>query len=441
MGSINLMFTPDTPQVRTVLNNFLTAHAARSGITLSIDSVPSSFYDELSLPTSNLGLIPVPSADFIYDYVLQNPNSTLLGINFNITGDTYKYQVFYNASLFASTIDSSDFFSPQLLYFERTLEEAIFNTTGQPTAFNITLRPFPTLPLTRVPDTLSASLGPCFFFIVTALPTVLMAMNALVGEKEKHLRRSMMLMGLRRESWYVGWYLTFALVSGLVGLILTGLGYGFGFDFFRNSNFGVVFLTFWLHSLAELSLSFFAIVWMRRTSSAVLFATFWYSFNKNTLIHNRVHFEIDVCRYILGLLFMSVVFSNGLLAYVWWSPDISAAGRWILFFVPFFNVRPHLLHTHTSKYEVMVVRGHVNRDLNPLDRRRKCALAGIHPSSRLLLVRFIPGYPSESHHHKRYLPTTPSAKLVLEYYEYGFISHSRLVPSSLPSSRVIFKRD
>jgi len=270
------MYTPDSPEVRTILNNFLTAHASRSGITLTIDSVPASFYQELSLPTSNLGFIPVPSADFIFAYVLQNPNSTLLGINFNITGESYKYHVFYNASLFASTTDNTDFFSPQLLYFERTLEEAIFNATGQTTAFNITLRPFPTLPLSGVPDTLSASLGPCFFFIVTALPTVLMAMNALVGEKEKQLRRYMMLMGLMLESWYVSWYLTFAVISGLTGLILTGLGYAFRFDFFVNSNFGVVFITFWLHSMAELSLSCFAIVWMKRTSSTILFATFWY---------------------------------------------------------------------------------------------------------------------------------------------------------------------
>jgi ABC-2 family transporter protein len=271
------MFTPDTTEVRTVLNNFLTAHEARSGINLTIDSVPQSFYDNLALPTSNIGLLPVPSPEFIYSYVLQNPNSTLLAVNFNITGASYKYQVFYNASLFASTTSTTDFFNPQLLYFERTMEEAILNATGNPTNFNITLRPFPTLPLSQVPDTLSASLGPCFFFIVTALPTVLMAMNALVWEKEHHLRRCMGLMGLRRESWYASWYLTFAVIGGLAGLVLTCLGYAFGFDFFRNSNFGVVFLTFWLHSLAELSLSFFAIVWMRHTSSAVLFATFWYT--------------------------------------------------------------------------------------------------------------------------------------------------------------------
>lgn len=103
------MFTPDTSQVRTILGNFLSAHTARSGINLAIDSVPDSFYTDLPPPTSNLGFIPVPSPEFIYNYVLKHPNSTLLGINFNITGSSYKYQVYYNASLFAGS-DPSDFF-------------------------------------------------------------------------------------------------------------------------------------------------------------------------------------------------------------------------------------------------------------------------------------------------------------------------------------------
>ena len=60
---------------------------------------------------------------------------------------------------------------------------------------------------------------------------------------------------------------------------------------------------------------------------------------------------------------MSVVFSNGLLAYVWWSPDISAAGRWIMIFVPFFNV---LL---VSIYLILVW-SRVDSDLNVIYWRR-----------------------------------------------------------------------
>jgi hypothetical protein len=267
------MFTPDTPTVRKILQNYLTVHSIRSGYNLSIDSVPNSFYQNPSPPTSPTGFIPVPSTDFIYDYVLQYPNTTLLGISFNITDTSYKYEVWYNASLFAGP-GITDFFSPPLLYFERTMEEAITNSTGANLSFDLTLRPFPTLQRTRVPDTLSSSLGPCIFFIVTALP-VIMATNALVREKEKQLRRSMMLMGLARESWYASWFLTFSLISAIVDLVLALLGRAFQFEFFTNSDFGVVFITFWLHSMAELSLSFFAIVWIRRASSAVLFATFW----------------------------------------------------------------------------------------------------------------------------------------------------------------------
>ncbi len=49
-------------------------------------------------------------------------------------------------------------------------------------------------------------------------------------------------------------------------------------------------------------------------------------------------------RYIVGLLFMSVCFSNEALAYVWWSPEVSVAARWILIFLPFFNVRTSSLY-------------------------------------------------------------------------------------------------
>ena len=329
MKSINFMFTPDTPIVRALLSHFQTAHKLRSGFNISFDTVPDSFYDSPAPPSSHLGFIPVPSPDFIYNYVLLYPNSTLFGISFNITDTSYKYEVWYNASLFAGP-GLRDFFAPPLLYLERTLEEAIFNlSTSQNTSFEITLRPFPILPLSRVPDALSASLGPCVYFIITALPTVVMAMNALVQEKEKQLRRFMMLMGLRRESWYASWFLTFSMLSFLVDIITVALGRAFQFDFFARSNLLAILITFWLHSLAELSLSFFASVWIRHTRSAVLFATFWCPLEKGNLL---------MIRYLLGLLFMCVVFSNEFLAFGWWSPDTPAALRWILIFVPFFNV-------------------------------------------------------------------------------------------------------
>ena len=67
LDSINLMFTPDIPPVRAVLNTFLAAHKARTGYDLSIENVTDSesFYTEMLPPTSNLGFIPVPSRDFI----------------------------------------------------------------------------------------------------------------------------------------------------------------------------------------------------------------------------------------------------------------------------------------------------------------------------------------------------------------------------------------
>jgi hypothetical protein len=87
-------------------------------------------------------------------------------------------------------------------------------------------------------------------------------------------------------------------------------------------------------------------------------------------------------RYILGLLFMSVIFSNGFLGFVWWSPSISPAGYWIMIFVPFFNV-------FASVVGIMVVWSYLDRYIDVSDRRRKYFVSGIYPPAGIPLVRFI----------------------------------------------------
>jgi hypothetical protein len=122
---------------------------------------------------------------------------------------------------------------------------------------------------------------------------------------------------------------------------------------------------------------------------------------------------------------MSVIFSNGLLAYVWWSPDISAAGRWIMIFVPFFNVSSAL------RVEVMVVWSDVDGDLNILHWRCQSIVARVHRATWICMGRFIQRYSSRSRSRKRYLSPTASGKLVLQCHEHSFIPRTRMVLSSL----------
>jgi hypothetical protein len=122
---------------------------------------------------------------------------------------------------------------------------------------------------------------------------------------------------------------------------------------------------------------------------------------------------------------MSVIFSNGLLAYVWWSPDISAAGRWIMIFVPFFNVSP------IPRIEVMVVWSDVDGDLNIVHWGCQSIVAGVHQATWICMDRFIPRYSSRSRSRKRYLSPTTSGKLVLECHEHSFVPRTRMVLSSL----------
>ena len=128
-------------------------------------------------------------------YAIRNPNIYALAIVFDIqSSDTFtniNFRVFYNASIFrGSDPTGQDFWAPQLLYLERGLEEAMINTFDRSRALNkftmnVNLRPFPKIPPKIIPDTLSSSLSPCFVFIITALPAILMALNAIVDEKKK----------------------------------------------------------------------------------------------------------------------------------------------------------------------------------------------------------------------------------------------------------------
>jgi len=76
----------------------------------------------------------------------------------------------------------------------------------------------------------------------------------------------------------------------------------------------------------------------------------------------------DDFRYILGLLFMSVMFSNEAFAFVMWSDQVSPAGRWILIFVPFFNVSTLSEVLSNPQFGVMLasISTLATGDVNPL---------------------------------------------------------------------------
>lgn len=102
---------------------FSTKNAART--SQPAFKTESAISDLATLPQSKLGIVPVPNADFIYDYTLMNPNVTAWGITFNETTTPVRniaYQIWFNAS---NVANGTDVYGREVLSFMRGIDEAI----------------------------------------------------------------------------------------------------------------------------------------------------------------------------------------------------------------------------------------------------------------------------------------------------------------------------
>eukprot|EP01091_Cochliopodium_minus_P001939 TRINITY_DN1188_c0_g2_i2.p1 TRINITY_DN1188_c0_g2~~TRINITY_DN1188_c0_g2_i2.p1 ORF type:complete len:1683 (-),score=415.80 TRINITY_DN1188_c0_g2_i2:354-4655(-) len=81
-------------------------------------------------------------------------------------------------------------------------------------------------------------------------------MNELVTEKETKLRVGMRMMGLNNFVYWIVWQLFTTVIVILSSLILIVSGYICQFDYFKNTNFFVLFLMFFVYGVAVFNLAF-----------------------------------------------------------------------------------------------------------------------------------------------------------------------------------------
>ena len=129
-------------------------------------------------PTKQLDFVPVGSEDFIYDYVLQNPNTTNWAIVFNENQEpnpNTQYQIWYNST---STAEGIDVFGIQLVSFMRGMDEAILSILNDPTAtvkakLNVNMKDWPKVPPLTLSDSIVQQLvkilirGQCSFSVAS----------------------------------------------------------------------------------------------------------------------------------------------------------------------------------------------------------------------------------------------------------------------------------
>lgn len=100
------------------------------------------------------------------------------------------------------------------------------------------LKDWPLVPPTRLIDDIIQSLGATFFFCAQMI-IFINILNVVVSEKENKLIHSLVMFGLRREIYWLAWFISNAALVVVCAIITCLVGYGMGWDVFRNTNFGV----------------------------------------------------------------------------------------------------------------------------------------------------------------------------------------------------------
>ncbi|OMJ17002.1 ABC transporter A family member 2 [Smittium culicis] len=316
---VNLMYYPKSPDTDSIMNLLAKYNLERSGLQssspLAINYEGVFDLDVNTPPSKKYGIVSIPNEDFLYNYCLNNPNTTTFGIGFEIdrSADIYKYQLWFNTTI---QKNGTSAFNTRVLGLIRTIDEAIIGHAGNGDAkIEVNLKDWPTVPPEESAQIVISSLGPMFLFsaqMVIFINFVLMV----VTEKEKRLRESMQLAGLKPEVYWLSWYLAYSVLALVCVLVTMAMGYALNFDAFRNSNFFVVFLTLYLFNLAMLMVGCTLSAIISNSQTAVL---------------------VSVYIFVIGLIIMGSIFSSPTFTYIWWDSGTTPIIRKILMLLPPFN--------------------------------------------------------------------------------------------------------
>jgi len=225
----------------------------------------------------------------------------------------FRYQIWFNTS---QTGNGSDLWGGKTLAFTKMMDQSIISSSGglvEPANIIVTLKDWPRIPPNTVNDGIVQQLGPVFFFCA-AMVVFINILNTIVAEKEQRLRQAMEVMGLSKTSYWLSYFITYLIEIMIASLVTCCFGLAFGFQAFRNCNFAVLYITFFLFGVAMNAFAFFITTLVRKSSVSVL---------------------VGIFLFIIGLLFESFIFSSTFVGYVWWEPGTTDPAGWIvLIFVP-----------------------------------------------------------------------------------------------------------
>ncbi|KAG0215083.1 ATP-binding cassette sub- A member 1 [Mortierella sp. NVP41] len=294
---MTIVYTPQNAETTQIMNYFQTQNQARTNQALKIETQVWS--DLSAVPQSDMGIVPVPSEKFIYDYALAHPDTIQLGVAFTkqdpvapATAVHWNYQIYYNMT-HATNISvmagfqytreagynrQSSFDDPygaQLPNMMRAMDEALLtfldpqHTQAQ---LDYSLKSFPTASKTNgyssqddMVDTMSNLMA------LPACITMIMAMLRVTREKETKCRESMEMMGLSSFTYWTAQWLTSWIMALIQGSVIVALGYAFQMQMFKNSNGFVMWVMFVLLAYAMTIFGLFLTTFCQKSGTALGF--------------------------------------------------------------------------------------------------------------------------------------------------------------------------
>jgi len=142
------------------------------------------------------------------------------------------------------------------------------------TPVDIEMSAFPVFSYTNNPFYSNAGSTFAIFFVIFFALQVLFLTRGVVDEKESKIREGMRMMGLGKSSLFASWALFYVLIEIVVSLGMTLVG---SINVWSRSDFGNIFLLFFLFGLSVIAFSFLLSVFFSKARLAsVLGAAIWF---------------------------------------------------------------------------------------------------------------------------------------------------------------------
>ncbi|KAI1302826.1 ATP-binding cassette sub- A member 1 [Mortierella claussenii] len=295
---MTVVYAPPTPETNQIMNYFQTKNKARTNKALTLES--EVWQDSATVPKKNMGIVPMPSEQFIYDYSLAHPDTIQLGVVFTkqapaagVAGPIqWNYQIYYNTSHATNMSTVSGFkYSKEAGYNRqanmddpygvllpnmiRGVDEALLtflDPQQQQADFDYSLKSFPIASFKESYRSQNDVMGALAnLMALPACITMVMAMLRVAREKESKCKESMQMMGLSPLIYWSAQWLTSWILPLIQGAVMLALGYAFRMDFFINTNWFIIWTMFTLLAYGMTMLGFWLTTFCQKSGSTLAF--------------------------------------------------------------------------------------------------------------------------------------------------------------------------